>query len=56
MKLKKVFLVLIALASAMLPVMWHLWLITRAGNANFYYNQVSTTRCAGVAHRRVPNR
>ena len=44
MKLKKVFLVAIALASTLLPVMWHLWLVTRAGNANFYYNQASASR------------
>lgn len=25
--------------SLLMPVMWHLWLVTGAGNANFFYNQ-----------------
>ena len=53
MKLKKVFLVAIALASTLLPVMWHLWLVTRAGNANFYYNQASALGCRCNEPRRA---
>jgi len=46
MKLKPLFLFTACLASTLLPVMWHLWVVTGAGNANFFYNQVRAP-CVG---------
>lgn len=40
-----VYLVVLTGVSVLIPLMWHVWINTGSGNANFYYNQTLVFNC-----------